>query len=162
MSVNRGFFLQLFLSVPVGVGQVYGCDSPWTGGLILLALLLSSPAICFHAMLGSAAGVLSGKKDSPICIEICIMSSEATAGSFGSSKGTVALWWMNHDMFSFFPFQRGLYILCVCWLNFQICAVVCCLIKHFMADIVLPSSDVCCRICLGSSSQGHLLRPVGI
>ncbi|XP_060917077.1 urea transporter 1-like [Labrus mixtus] len=51
---------QLFLSVPVGVGQVYGCDSPWTGGLILLALLLSSPTICFHAMLGSAAGILSG------------------------------------------------------------------------------------------------------
>ena len=54
--------LQLFLSVPVGVGQVYGCNSPWTGGLILLALLLSSPTICFHAMWGSAAGVLSGKK----------------------------------------------------------------------------------------------------
>uniref|UniRef100_A0A8C4E9P6 Urea transporter n=1 Tax=Dicentrarchus labrax TaxID=13489 RepID=A0A8C4E9P6_DICLA len=48
---------QLFLSVPVGVGQVYGCDSPWTGGLILLALLLSSPTICYHAMLGSAAGL---------------------------------------------------------------------------------------------------------
>ncbi|XP_067340801.1 urea transporter 2-like isoform X2 [Channa argus] len=51
---------QLFLSVPAGVGQVYGCDSPWTGGLILLALLLSSPIICFHAMVGSAAGMMSG------------------------------------------------------------------------------------------------------
>ncbi|CAK6955845.1 urea transporter 2-like isoform X2 [Scomber scombrus] len=51
---------QLLLSVPVGVSQVYGCDSPWKGGLILLALLLSSPTICFHAMLGSAAGMLSG------------------------------------------------------------------------------------------------------
>ncbi|XP_008280983.1 urea transporter 1-like [Stegastes partitus] len=51
---------QLFLSVPVGVGQVYGCDSPWTGGLILLALLLCSPTICFHAMLGSAAGMFTG------------------------------------------------------------------------------------------------------
>ncbi|XP_041666941.1 urea transporter 1-like isoform X4 [Cheilinus undulatus] len=50
---------QLLLSVPVGVGQVYGCGSPWTGGLILLALLLSSPTICFHAMLGSVAGTLS-------------------------------------------------------------------------------------------------------
>uniref|UniRef100_A0A3Q3ME09 Urea transporter n=1 Tax=Mastacembelus armatus TaxID=205130 RepID=A0A3Q3ME09_9TELE len=53
----KAFLLQLFLSVPVGVGQVYGCDSPWTGGLILLALLLCSPVICFHAMLGSAAGL---------------------------------------------------------------------------------------------------------
>lgn len=62
VSEWRLFRLQLFLSVPVGVGQVYGCDSPWTGGLILLALLLSSPTIGFHAILGSAAGMLSGKK----------------------------------------------------------------------------------------------------
>uniref|UniRef100_A0A3B3UK20 Urea transporter n=1 Tax=Poecilia latipinna TaxID=48699 RepID=A0A3B3UK20_9TELE len=49
---------QLFLSVPVGVGQVFGCDSPWTACLVLLALLLCSPAICLHALLGSAAGSL--------------------------------------------------------------------------------------------------------
>ncbi|XP_041826581.1 urea transporter 1-like isoform X2 [Melanotaenia boesemani] len=51
---------QLFLSVPVGVGQVFGCDDPWTAGLILLAVLLCSPTICFHAMLGSAAGMSVG------------------------------------------------------------------------------------------------------
>ncbi|PWA26614.1 hypothetical protein CCH79_00001040 [Gambusia affinis] len=51
---------QLFLSVPVGVGQVFGCDSPWTSCLVLLALLLCSPAICLHALLGSAAGLCSG------------------------------------------------------------------------------------------------------
>uniref|UniRef100_A0A087Y8E6 Urea transporter n=1 Tax=Poecilia formosa TaxID=48698 RepID=A0A087Y8E6_POEFO len=53
-------FLQLFLSVPVGVGQVFGCDSPWTACLVLLALLLCSPAICLHALLGSAAGLCTG------------------------------------------------------------------------------------------------------
>uniref|UniRef100_A0A3B3VP97 Urea transporter n=1 Tax=Poecilia latipinna TaxID=48699 RepID=A0A3B3VP97_9TELE len=51
---------QLFLSVPVGVGQVFGCDSPWTACLVLLALLLCSPAICLHALLGSAAGLCTG------------------------------------------------------------------------------------------------------
>ncbi|XP_024155121.1 urea transporter 1 [Oryzias melastigma] len=51
---------QVFLSVPVGVGQVFGCDNPWTGGVILLALLLCSPTICFHAILGSAAGLCTG------------------------------------------------------------------------------------------------------
>ncbi|KAF3848594.1 hypothetical protein F7725_015091 [Dissostichus mawsoni] len=51
---------QLLLSVPVGVGQVYGCSSPWTGGVFLLALLLCSPIICLHAVYGSAAGTLSG------------------------------------------------------------------------------------------------------
>ncbi|CAJ1070158.1 urea transporter 1-like [Xyrichtys novacula] len=60
ISIQSLNISQLLLSVPVGVGQVYGCDSPWTGGLILLALLLSSPIICFHAMLGSAAGMLAG------------------------------------------------------------------------------------------------------
>ncbi|XP_020563228.1 urea transporter 1 isoform X2 [Oryzias latipes] len=51
---------QVFLSVPVGVGQVFGCDNPWTGGVILLALLLCSPTICFHAILGSIAGLCTG------------------------------------------------------------------------------------------------------
>ncbi|XP_040928979.1 LOW QUALITY PROTEIN: urea transporter 1-like [Betta splendens] len=51
---------QLLLSVPAGVGQVFGCDGPWTGGLVLLALLLCSPTICLHALVGSAAGALSG------------------------------------------------------------------------------------------------------
>ncbi|XP_071386728.1 LOW QUALITY PROTEIN: urea transporter 2-like [Centroberyx affinis] len=59
-TIERLNFSQLFLAVPVGVGQVYGCDGPWTGGLFLLALLLCSPTICLHAMLGSAAGMLSG------------------------------------------------------------------------------------------------------
>ncbi|KAF7660328.1 hypothetical protein LDENG_00284820 [Lucifuga dentata] len=62
---------QLLLSVPVGVGQVYGCDSPWTGGLFLLALLLSSPTICLHAMLGSAAGMLSAGTW-PFCLSTLI------------------------------------------------------------------------------------------
>uniref|UniRef100_A0A8C7Y8X6 Urea transporter n=1 Tax=Oryzias sinensis TaxID=183150 RepID=A0A8C7Y8X6_9TELE len=53
-------FTTVFLSVPVGVGQVFGCDNPWTGGVILLALLLCSPTICFHAILGSIAGLCTG------------------------------------------------------------------------------------------------------
>uniref|UniRef100_A0A3Q0S6L6 Uncharacterized protein n=1 Tax=Amphilophus citrinellus TaxID=61819 RepID=A0A3Q0S6L6_AMPCI len=55
LSSGIAVILQLFLSVPAGVGQVYGCDSPWTGGLILLSVPLCSTAICFHAMLGSDA-----------------------------------------------------------------------------------------------------------
>uniref|UniRef100_A0A8C7Y6R3 Urea transporter n=1 Tax=Oryzias sinensis TaxID=183150 RepID=A0A8C7Y6R3_9TELE len=56
----HAFRVQVFLSVPVGVGQVFGCDNPWTGGVILLALLLCSPTICFHAILGSIAGLCTG------------------------------------------------------------------------------------------------------
>ncbi|KAG8456860.1 hypothetical protein GDO86_002592 [Hymenochirus boettgeri] len=50
----------LFQSIPVGVGQVYGCDNPWTGGMFLVALLLSSPIICLHAAIGSTLGMVAG------------------------------------------------------------------------------------------------------
>lgn len=62
-SLLVGYFLvQLLMAVPVGVGQVYGCDCPWTGGIFIIALLLSSPTICMHAVLGSIVGVVSGKR----------------------------------------------------------------------------------------------------
>ncbi|OXB58332.1 hypothetical protein ASZ78_001027 [Callipepla squamata] len=51
--------MQLLQSIPVGVGQVYGCENPWTGGIILVALLISSPLICLHAAIGSAVGMLA-------------------------------------------------------------------------------------------------------
>uniref|UniRef100_A0A8C4RZD4 Urea transporter n=1 Tax=Erpetoichthys calabaricus TaxID=27687 RepID=A0A8C4RZD4_ERPCA len=56
-DVNVGM---LFRAVPVGIGQVYGCDNPWTGGIFIVALFISSPITCLHAIFGSAAGVLSG------------------------------------------------------------------------------------------------------
>ncbi|KFO18170.1 urea transporter 2 [Fukomys damarensis] len=49
----------LLRAIPVGVGQVYGCDNPWTGGIFLVALFLSSPLICLHAAIGSAMGMLA-------------------------------------------------------------------------------------------------------
>ncbi|XP_053313946.1 urea transporter 1 isoform X1 [Spea bombifrons] len=50
----------LLKAVPVGVGQVYGCDNAWTGGIFLVALFVSSPIICMHAGIGSALGMLAG------------------------------------------------------------------------------------------------------
>ncbi|NXU18142.1 UT2 protein, partial [Pardalotus punctatus] len=50
----------LLQSIPVGVGQVYGCDNPWTGGIFLIGLFISSPLLCVHAVIGSAAGILAG------------------------------------------------------------------------------------------------------
>ncbi|XP_054628266.1 urea transporter 2 isoform X2 [Dunckerocampus dactyliophorus] len=51
---------KLFMSVPVGIGQVYGCDNPWTGGVFIISLFISSPITCAHAVLGSTIGMLSG------------------------------------------------------------------------------------------------------
>lgn len=53
---------QLFMSVPVGIGQVYGCDNPWTGGIFIISLFISSPITCAHAVLGSAVGMVSGER----------------------------------------------------------------------------------------------------
>ncbi|XP_030048748.1 urea transporter 2 isoform X2 [Microcaecilia unicolor] len=50
----------LLKSIPVGVGQVYGCDNAWTGGLFLVALFISSPVICLHGAIGSTVGMLAG------------------------------------------------------------------------------------------------------
>ncbi|XP_060762984.1 urea transporter 2 isoform X4 [Neoarius graeffei] len=50
----------LFRSIPVGIGQVYGCDNPWTGGIFILALFISSPITCVHAVIGSTIGMVSG------------------------------------------------------------------------------------------------------
>ncbi|KAM3655224.1 urea transporter 2-like [Ammospiza maritima maritima] len=50
----------LLQSIPVGVGQVYGCDNPWTGGIFLIGLFISSPLICVHTVIGSAVGMLAG------------------------------------------------------------------------------------------------------
>ncbi|XP_005224169.1 urea transporter 1 isoform X1 [Bos taurus] len=52
--------LQLLKSLPVGVGQIYGCDNPWTGGIFLGAILLSSPLMCLHAAIGSLLGIIAG------------------------------------------------------------------------------------------------------
>ncbi|XP_068616875.1 urea transporter 2 [Brachionichthys hirsutus] len=51
---------KLFMSVPVGIGQVYGCDNPWTGGIFIISLFISSPITCAHAVLGSAVGMVAG------------------------------------------------------------------------------------------------------
>ncbi|XP_053520383.1 urea transporter 2 isoform X2 [Artibeus jamaicensis] len=49
----------LLRAIPVGIGQVYGCDNPWTGGIFLIALFIASPLICLHAAIGSTMGVLA-------------------------------------------------------------------------------------------------------
>ncbi|KAM9138984.1 LOW QUALITY PROTEIN: urea transporter 2 [Pangshura tecta] len=50
----------LLKSIPVGIGQVFGCDNPWTGGIFLLAVFVASPLICLYAGVGSAMGMLAG------------------------------------------------------------------------------------------------------
>ncbi|XP_037661450.1 urea transporter 1 isoform X2 [Choloepus didactylus] len=51
---------ELLKSLPVGVSQIFGCDNPWTGGIFLCAILLSSPIMCLHAAIGSLVGIAAG------------------------------------------------------------------------------------------------------
>ncbi|KAL0965216.1 hypothetical protein UPYG_G00278280 [Umbra pygmaea] len=89
---------QLLVAVPVGVGQVYGCDNPWTGVIFIVALLLSSPTICLHAVLGSVVGIVSGLALAAPCEEIysglwgynSCLSCIAIGGMF------YALTWQTH------------------------------------------------------------------
>ncbi|KAJ6663044.1 hypothetical protein lerEdw1_010865 [Lerista edwardsae] len=76
----------LLQSIPVGVGQVYGCDNPWTGGLVMVALFLSSPLIFLHAVVGSALGV-------PAALSLATPFSDIYAGlwNYNSCLSCIAI-----------------------------------------------------------------------
>lgn len=67
--------LQLLQAIPVGVGQVYGCDNPWTGGVFLVALFICSPLICLHAAIGSIVGLLAGRPRCPLSAGVIFLRS---------------------------------------------------------------------------------------
>ncbi|KAL6118751.1 uncharacterized protein ACO6RY_03477 [Pungitius sinensis] len=52
IEVTRGILL--------GVGQIFACGASWPSLLILGALLLYSPLLAAHALLGSAVGTIAG------------------------------------------------------------------------------------------------------
>ncbi|XP_035166445.1 urea transporter 2-like isoform X2 [Oxyura jamaicensis] len=89
----------LLQSIPVGVGQVYGCDNPWTGGIFLLALFISSPLICLHAAIGSAVGMLAA-------LSLATPFSKVYSGlwSYNSSLSCIAI----GGMFYAFTWQTHL------------------------------------------------------
>ncbi|KAM8881459.1 urea transporter 1 isoform 1-T1 [Synchiropus picturatus] len=52
--------VQVMLGIPLGVGQIFACDALGPSLLILAAVLLYSPLLAVHALLGSAMGTLAG------------------------------------------------------------------------------------------------------
>ncbi|XP_074196141.1 urea transporter 2 isoform X3 [Rhinolophus sinicus] len=88
----------LLQAIPVGVGQVYGCDNPWTGGVFLVALFICSPLICLHAAIGSIVGMLAALTVATpfetiymgLCSYNCVLSCIAIGGMF------YALTWQTH------------------------------------------------------------------
>ncbi|KAM9827366.1 urea transporter 1 [Neosynchiropus ocellatus] len=52
--------VQVMLGIPLGVGQIFACDALGPSLLILAAVLLYSPLLAAHALLGSAVGTLAG------------------------------------------------------------------------------------------------------
>ncbi|KAF3829843.1 hypothetical protein GH733_001794 [Mirounga leonina] len=88
----------LLQAIPVGVGQVYGCDNPWTGGVFLVALFISSPLVCLHAAIGSIVGMLAaltvatpfGRIYLGLWSYNCVLSCIAIGGMF------YALTWQTH------------------------------------------------------------------
>ncbi|NXG62896.1 UT2 protein, partial [Hemiprocne comata] len=94
-AINVPLLLQ---SIPVGVGQVFGCENPWTGGIFLVALLISSPLICLHAAIGSTVGMFAALSIASPFDSIylglhnynCALSCIAIGGMF------YALTWQTH------------------------------------------------------------------
>ncbi|XP_028285287.1 urea transporter 1 isoform X1 [Parambassis ranga] len=52
--------LEVIRGIPLGVGQIFACGSLGPSFLILGAVLLYSPLLAVHALLGSAVGALAG------------------------------------------------------------------------------------------------------
>ncbi|XP_061118136.1 urea transporter 2-like [Conger conger] len=89
---------KLFRAVPVGIGQVYGCDNPLTGGIFIVALFISSPIISLHATIGSAVGMAAALALAAPFEDIyfglwgynCVLACIAIGGMF------YALTWQTH------------------------------------------------------------------
>ncbi|XP_033639660.1 urea transporter 1-like [Asterias rubens] len=53
-------WLMVLSTIPVGIGQCYGCDKLATGCLMALAMLICSPTVFLHGVIGSILGTLTG------------------------------------------------------------------------------------------------------
>ncbi|KAK3568034.1 hypothetical protein QTP86_029109, partial [Hemibagrus guttatus] len=53
---------QLVQGAVLGVGQIYACDNLGSTLIILAAVMLYSPVLAFHALLGSSLGMLAEKR----------------------------------------------------------------------------------------------------
>uniref|UniRef100_A0A8C1VWF7 Solute carrier family 14 member 2 n=1 Tax=Cyprinus carpio TaxID=7962 RepID=A0A8C1VWF7_CYPCA len=90
----QGDCATLFCSIPVGIGQVYGCDNAWTGGIFMIALFISSPITFAHATIGSAVGLALAAPFQNIYFGLwgynCVLACIAIGGMF------YALTWQTH------------------------------------------------------------------
>ncbi|XP_075849601.1 urea transporter 1 isoform X1 [Microcebus murinus] len=90
--------LELLKSVPVGIGQIYGCDNPWAGGIFLCAILLSSPLMSLHAAIGSLLGTAAGLSLSAPFEDIYVglWSFNSSLACIAIGGMFVALTWQTH------------------------------------------------------------------
>uniref|UniRef100_A0A7N5ZT49 Urea transporter n=1 Tax=Anabas testudineus TaxID=64144 RepID=A0A7N5ZT49_ANATE len=72
--------VQVIRGIPLGVGQIYACVALGPCLLILGAVLLYSPLLAVHALLGSAVGTLAGE------------SQSASLYKYGNVRQAAAAW----------------------------------------------------------------------
>ncbi|KAM6949292.1 urea transporter 1 [Aplochiton taeniatus] len=77
---------QVLWGVPLGVGQIYGCEAPGPSLLILGALTLYSPLMAVHALLGSGAGTLAG-----LSVSVRHVSLYSGLSGFNGALGCMAV-----------------------------------------------------------------------
>nr|XP_025034036.1 urea transporter 2-like [Pelodiscus sinensis] len=174
---------KLFQSIPVGVGQVYGCDNPWTGGIFLVALFISSPLICLHATIGSTVGVLAA-----LSLAAPFSSIYAGLWSYNSCLACIAiggmfyvLTWQTHllaiacaffcaylgatvaNMFSVFGLPAFTWPFCLSALTFLLLTTKCSAISKLpLSKVSYPEANLpanCCTACRHSAGE-ELMEPI--
>ncbi|XP_077864891.1 LOW QUALITY PROTEIN: urea transporter 1-like [Saccoglossus kowalevskii] len=69
-------WIEILKSIPRGIGQCYACDNVISGSLITFSMLVCSPIIFGHALLGSLLGIFTG-------MALAVPPSQIYAGEWG-------------------------------------------------------------------------------
>ncbi|XP_020512994.2 urea transporter 2 [Labrus bergylta] len=78
--------VEVMRGIPLGVGQIYACADVGPSLLILVAVLLYSPLLAFHALLGSAVGTLAG-----LSMAVCPDSLYSGLSGFNGALGCMSV-----------------------------------------------------------------------
>ncbi|XP_039997280.1 urea transporter 2 [Xiphias gladius] len=78
--------VEVIRGIPLGVGQIFACGALGPSLLILGAVLLYSPLLAIHGLLGSAVGTLAG-----LSVAVCHDSLYSGLSGFNGALGCMAI-----------------------------------------------------------------------
>ncbi|XP_046707479.1 urea transporter 2 isoform X2 [Silurus meridionalis] len=119
---------QLMQGIVLGVGQIYACDAVGSSLIILSAVMLYSPVLAFHALLGSSLGVLAG-------LSVAVQQDALYTGlaSFNGALGCMAVGGL---LFTLSWRTHAFSIICAFLSSYADIAL-----SNLLANVGLPSSS---------------------